>query len=92
MKLMDSSELNTLTQTTSPTLNLGSTVSGLITFVTIASLVITVVIMVMWVLSWMHRRKVQNAILDIQSVLHEMNERAKTTQPQTIPPENDQPN
>lgn len=80
---MDQSELNSLLQSNStPTLNISHTVSELMTFVTVASLIITLLIFIMWIANWLHRRKVQNAILDIQKTLHEMNERDKArTQP-----------
>lgn len=85
---MDSSELNNLTGSTSaPTLNISHTVSELMTFVTIASLIITLLVFIMWIMNWLHRRKVQNAILDIRATLHELNERDKArAQPPTVEP------
>lgn len=75
---MNSTELNSLTQSTNmPTLTISHTVSELMAFVTIASLVITLLVFIMWIMNWLHRRKVQNAILDIQATLREMNERDK---------------
>ena len=48
-----------------------------LTVVAVASLVLTIIVVVMWIVAMWHRRKVQNAILDIQQTLHEMNERDK---------------
>lgn len=82
---MDTSELNALTQQSSAsTLGISSTLSTLMTFITIASLVITVLVFIMWIMNWLHRRKVQNAILDIQATLREMNDRDKTHQPSVV--------
>lgn len=41
------------------------------------SLVITLLFVVMYIVSQFRRRKLENAILDMQKVLHEMNEREK---------------
>ncbi|HEU0266456.1 MAG TPA: hypothetical protein VFQ70_02410 [Candidatus Saccharimonadaceae bacterium] len=85
---MDSSELNSLSQSTSmPTLTISHTVSELMMFVTIASLIITVLVFIMWLMNWLHRRKVQNAILDIQATLREMNERDKARAQPIVPPQ-----
>lgn len=47
------------------------------------SIIITVAFIALYVASILRRRKVENAILDIQKVIHEMNERDKkrNTQP-----------
>ena len=54
--------------------------SGLVTVLTIGSIVVTVlsvVIMILYLVSLVRRWKVQTAILDIQKQVHEMNERQK---------------
>lgn len=45
---------------------------------TIISIFLTILILVLWILGMVRRRKVQAAIFDIQAVLHEMNEREKS--------------
>ncbi len=44
------------------------------------SFVITLAFVVLYVVSMIRRRKLENAILDMQKVLHEMNEREKARQ------------
>lgn len=86
---MDQSSLNNLLQSTTkpnPSSLLGSSLSNLIEFATIASLVLTLVFIVFWITAALHRRKVQNAIIDIQKTLHEMNERDKLRQTPTPQP------
>ena len=53
------------------------------------SFVITLLFVVLYVVSMIRRRKLENAILDMQKVLHEMNEREKarsTPRPMSDPP------
>lgn len=73
---MDSSNLNDILRT-SQTQNLGlsQTLSGLMTFITVFSVIITIAFIVLWIINWLHRRKVQSAVLEIRDVLREMNER-----------------
>ena len=56
------------------------------------SVVLTIVFIVLYVSSMLRKRKVENAILDIQKTIHEMNERDKArsastprVQPQKLP-------
>jgi len=42
------------------------------------SVALTVVFIVFYAMSMLRRRKVENAILDLQKILHEMNERDKS--------------
>jgi hypothetical protein len=59
---------------------LTSSMNGLFTYAMIASLILTIVFVALWIASWLHRRKVENAIIDIRNTLHEMNEREKAQQ------------
>lgn len=52
------------------------------------SLALTIVFVVLYALSIKRRRKVENAILDIQKILHEMNEREKQHSPSPAPQQN----
>ena len=47
------------------------------TIFTIVSIVLMIGIFVLWIMSMIRTRKVQNAVFDIQKTLHEMNEREK---------------
>lgn len=83
---MDQSSLNGLLQLSGQASSGGHTLSNVIEFATISSLVITLIIVILWVAAWIHRRKVQNAILDIKDVLTEMNERDKARNQPEAPP------
>ena len=75
---MDSALLNQLTQANNDQVGqLGDQIGMILTFTTIFSLILTVFIVIMWVMALRHRRKVQNAILEIKDILVEMNEREK---------------
>ena len=50
------------------------------------SVVMTVVFVVLYVSSIVRRRKVENAVLNIQKTLHELNERDKARSTPTSPP------
>jgi heme exporter protein D len=41
------------------------------------SMALTVIFVIMYIVSVFRRRKVENAVLDMQKILHEMNEREK---------------
>ncbi|GEM_PF-5865209 len=74
---MDSSLLEQFTNPTNPVAGLNDKLNTVITFVTIFSIVITLLCFVLWIVSWIQRRKVQKAILQMRDVLVEMNERDK---------------
>lgn len=57
---------------------LGSPMNDLFGYIALASIVLTVLFLGLWVTGWLHRRKVENAIIDIRNTLQEMNEREKT--------------
>ena len=52
--------------------------AGLFLIVTIGSVILTILLLIVWIMSLVRKRKVQAAIFDIQSQLHQMNEREKT--------------
>jgi len=68
--------------------DIASQLSDLLAPVLMASLVLTAVLFILYVSSYLRRRKVDRAILDIQKVLREMNERekARLSSPPTPPP------
>jgi hypothetical protein len=66
--------------------SLTSSIDGLFTYLMIASFILTVVIVALWIASWLHRRKVENAIIDIKNILNEMNEREKSRSVPVVPP------
>src|SRR5690606_33897149 len=68
--------------------DIASQLSDLLAPVLMASLVLTAVLFILYVSSYLSRRKVDRAILDIQKVLREMNEREKSrlSSPPTPPP------
>lgn len=73
-------------QSGNPVSSLNQTLSNIIAFTTIASIVITLIIVAFWIAAWIHRRKVQDAIIDIKTILTEMNERDKAREQPETPP------
>lgn len=81
---MDSTDLDSLTQGQDINSLIGQTMQPyavFFTIFTIASIALTILILVLWILSMIRRRKMQAAIFDIQATLHEMNERDKARSP-----------
>lgn len=83
---MDSQTLELLMGSPDTTSDFGSSLGAFLLYITIASVVVTGAILVMWIMAQMRRRKVENATLEIRDILHEMNERDKQrTAPQPTP-------
>lgn|GEM_PF-2200742 len=77
---MDSSLLEEYNPLAGPTEQLNALTDqfiGVITIVTIASIVLGVVVITLWIIGWVQKMKMHRAILDIQKTLAEMNEREK---------------
>ncbi len=78
---MDAQALNLLNGQSSSSADsmtsIGSSIGSIFAYITIGSIVITVVVVVFWVVGYLHRRKMQQAIIEIRDVLMAMNEREK---------------
>ena len=89
-------EYNPLTGPTDQLNALTDQFIGIITLVTIVSIVLTVIVLTLWIIGWVQKMKMHRAILDIQRTLAEMNEREKArfqkpTLHETQPPSTEEP-
>lgn len=72
---------NSLLESANPNTILSDAIAPLITLFTIFTVVtitVSIAVIVLWIMGMVRTHKVQNAVFDMQKVLHEMNERDKT--------------